>query len=164
MNRIVATMSILVDAGVCTHRQNLLLTTRGARENDGQFHDWREEFYKRLARFHAQSPKSRVMPGCAAEYRVTSSDTDWRAASRAKWPIKAHLEGIVSNRKRRPTAQASTGTDTRSRRRLGVPRTRTPTPMLDAGGAGSFAAVQQGKHVLESIRLPSQDGHVLARG
>jgi hypothetical protein len=30
--------------------------------------------------------------------------------------------------------------------------------------AGIRAAVQQGKHVLESIRLPSQDGHVLARG
>jgi hypothetical protein len=41
---------------------------------------------------HAQSPK----------YRVTSSDTNCRAANRAKWPINAHLEGIVSKRKATP--------------------------------------------------------------
>jgi hypothetical protein len=31
MNRIVATMAVLVDAGVCTHRQNLLARDRGSK-------------------------------------------------------------------------------------------------------------------------------------
>jgi hypothetical protein len=31
MNRIVATMAILVDAGVCTHRQNLPARDRGSK-------------------------------------------------------------------------------------------------------------------------------------
>ena len=89
MNRIVATMSILADDGLCpTVNANSMI---GARSS---INAWRAS--------HAQSPKSRVMPGCAAEYRVTSSDTDWRAASRAKWPINAHLEGIVSKRKAAP--------------------------------------------------------------
>jgi ATP-dependent DNA ligase len=78
-----------------------LLATGGARENDGQFHDWREEFYQRLARFACTIPPitrdARVRRGISCH-----KQRHRLARGKPGQVAHAHLEGIVSKQKAAP--------------------------------------------------------------